>query len=305
MGHTEDSTIEDHDRGLQFDLSNFGRRGMLKLFAGAGAAATLAACGSSKSSTATSSTGAADAATTTPASTTTTGSATTTASTAAAATDTTTTAAAVASSPIPEETAGPFPADGSNGPNLLDDSGVVRQDIRSSFVSSSTVAEGIRTEVSLTIVAPATGAPVAGAAVYLWHADRDGRYSIYDSEISEENYLRGVQEAGSDGTVTFTTIFPGCYDGRWPHMHFEVYADLASANSAGNIIATSQLALVESVCNEAYATAGYEQSASNLTRVSLAGDNVFRDDLGARETPATSGSVADGYTMRLAVPVQV
>ena len=34
---------------------------------------------------------------------------------------------------IPEETAGPYPGDGSNGPNVLTESGVVRSDIRSSF----------------------------------------------------------------------------------------------------------------------------------------------------------------------------
>ena len=36
---------------------------------------------------------------------------------------------------IPEETAGPFPGDGSNGPNALRTSGVVRSDIPSRFTS--------------------------------------------------------------------------------------------------------------------------------------------------------------------------
>jgi hypothetical protein len=45
----------------------------------------------------------------------------------------------------------------------------------------------------------AGGTPLAGAAVYVWHCDRDGRYSLYDPAIASENYLRGVQE--SDKTL--------------------------------------------------------------------------------------------------------
>jgi len=73
--------------------------------------------------------------------------------------------------------------------------------------------------------------PLAGAAVYLWHCDIEGRYSMYD--IAEENYLRGVQESDNDGKFRFTSIFPAAYSGRWPHIHFEVYQDLKTATSGG------------------------------------------------------------------------
>src|SRR5262245_55579959 len=83
---------------------------------------------------------------------------------------------------IPEETAGPFPGDGSNGPDVLSESGVVRRDITSSFGSLSGTAEGIPTTLTLTITdATKSGAPMAGAAIYLWHCDREGRYSLYSS----------------------------------------------------------------------------------------------------------------------------
>ena len=145
---------------------------------------------------------------------------------------------------IPEETAGPFPGDGSNGPDILSQSGVVRQDIRSSFGTSTTVAEGIPLTIKLTIQDTAENcAPLAGAAVYAWHCDRDGQYSMYSQAVANENYLRGVQAAGDDGVVTFTSIFPGCYSGRWPHIHFEVYPSLDTATTVDNKIATSQIAL--------------------------------------------------------------
>jgi protocatechuate 3,4-dioxygenase beta subunit len=74
---------------------------------------------------------------------------------------------------IPEETAGPYPADGSNGPNVLDDAGVVRRDIRSGFGSSTTTAEGVPLTITLMVTVTVTdgAAPLAGAAVYLWPCD--------------------------------------------------------------------------------------------------------------------------------------
>jgi len=76
---------------------------------------------------------------------------------------------------IPEETAGPFQSDESNGPDVLADSGVVRKDIRSSFGSSTTVATGVPLTINLTIQDSGAGcAPLAGAAVYVWHCDQGG-----------------------------------------------------------------------------------------------------------------------------------
>ena len=205
---------------------------------------------------------------------------------------------------IPEETAGPYPGDGSNGPDVLAQSGVVRRDIRSSFGTSTNVAGGVPLTIKLAIQDSANGcAPLAGAAVYLWHCDREGRYSMYGQGVQNENYLRGVQAAGDDGVVTFSSIFPACYSGRWPHIHFEVYRSLADASDPKNKIATSQIALPEASCNEVFATSGYEQSVSNMSRVSLASDMVFSDDGGVHELGAVSGTISDGLTVELSVPV--
>jgi protocatechuate 3,4-dioxygenase beta subunit len=205
---------------------------------------------------------------------------------------------------IPEETAGPFPGDGSNGPDVLTQSGVVRSDIRSSFGTSTTVAGGVPLTIKLAIQDMAKGcAPLAGAAVYVWHCDREGRYSMYSQGVENENYLRGVQAAGDDGVVTFASVFPACYSGRWPHIHFEVYKSLAEAADPRNKIATSQIALPEATCKQVYQTDGYEQSVQNMTRVSLTTDMVFRDDGGVHELGTVTGSVSGGLTVELAVPV--
>jgi protocatechuate 3,4-dioxygenase beta subunit len=205
---------------------------------------------------------------------------------------------------IPEETAGPFPGDGSNGPDVLGQSGVVRSDIRSSFGDLSGTAEGVPLTIRIAIQdASKDCAPMANAAVYVWHCDRGGGYSLYSQGVTDQNYLRGLQAAGSDGVVTFQSIFPACYSGRWPHIHFEVYRDLAAATDDANKIATSQIALPAEVCQTVYATTGYEQSVQNLQHVSLTTDMVFRDDGAAHQLGAVTGDAAQGYAVTLEVPV--
>jgi protocatechuate 3,4-dioxygenase beta subunit len=277
------------------------RRRMLGLFGGLGAAAVVVACGDDgPASTAPSpSTTAASGATAVS----TTAVAPTTAVASAAASSTTAAAAAPTScSRIPEETAGPFPGDGTNGPNVLTMNGVVRRDIRSSFGSGSMTATGVPLTVKLQVLDKSSCKPLAGAAVYAWHCDRNGLYSKYSQGVTGENFLRGVQVAAADGTVTFDTIFPGAYMGRWPHIHFEIFATQAEATTGRNKKATSQLALPEATCTAVYATTGYETSASNFPRTPLRSDNVFRDgwDL---QVPTVSGDPTKGYAATLLVGV--
>jgi protocatechuate 3,4-dioxygenase beta subunit len=273
------------DQGLAFDLDTLlDRRRVLKLLAYSGISAGLFAlvgCAPGQSSSSSS------------------------AAPSASAVGSAGTASGASCDTIPEETGGPFPGDGSNGPDVLSQSGVVRKDIRSSFGSSSTVAQGIPLTIKLAIQDASNGCKaLAGAAAYLWHCDREGRYSLYSQGVTNENYLRGVQEADGQGIVSFTSVFPACYSGRWPHIHFEVYPSVAKATAASNRIATSQIALPKDICDRVYATDGYSQSVTNLSRVSLQSDNVFGDDGGVHELGTVSGTIEQGLTVELAVPVK-
>jgi len=289
MSLTEHHGDHDDFGGLHRDLlatgRRVGRRRLLQLAGGIGAsfgALQLMGCGDSPTS---------------PSTTSTTG---TTGTTGTGGTGGTGTASCATR--VPEETAGPYPGDGSNGPNVLPLTGAVRSDIRSSFAGLSGTADGVPLTIALTIVSASTCAPLAGYAVYLWHCDRLGRYSLYTSGATSQNYLRGVQAADANGRVAFVSIFPACYAGRWPHIHFEVYPTLAAAQSVANKTATSQIALPKVSCDEVYATTGYEQSVRNLSQVSLATDGIFSDGA-SLELATMTGSVSGGYTAALTVAV--
>ena len=294
VNHRE-TDLENHDRGLDYDLPRLlQRRGMLKLVAGAGLAGagliTLGAC-------------AADGTTTTEATPGSDGSPSGAPSGGpgggppgggqAESGETSDTA----NGELPEETAGPYPGDGSNGTNVLTESGIVRSDITSSFGANTTKATGVPLTITMIINEfDNDKKPLAGGAVYLWHCDQAGQYSLYSQAVVNENYLRGVQETDGSGRVSFTTIFPACYSGRWPHIHFEVYPSLAKATSSANKIATSQMALTDEASKAVYATAGYEQSVSNLRQVTLASDNVFGDGYDL-QLPTLTGNPTKGYTL--------
>jgi protocatechuate 3,4-dioxygenase beta subunit len=261
------------DQGLGFDVTTLlSRRRMLRVLGLGAAAVGLAACRSGG----------------------------TTSSFSASAT----TSGGTTSGEIPDETAGPYPGDGSNGPDVLEQSGIVRGDIRSSFGDASGTAQGVPMQLELAIKDLANGGGgFKGAAVYVWHCDREGRYSLYSDGVTNENYLRGVQVADADGRVQFTSIFPACYSGRWPHIHFEVYPDTGSITDDAKVIATSQVALPKDTCTQVYAETGYEQSVSNLSQVSLENDNVFGDDGGKRQLGTVTGDVTSGLKVALTVGV--
>ena len=50
---------------------------------------------------------------------------------------------------------------------------------------------------------------------------------MYSNGVTGEPWLRGVQ-------VTFDSLVPGCYTGRWPHINFEVFPSIDDIKDATN-----------------------------------------------------------------------
>ena len=283
--------MDDHDKGLAHDLDTLGRRRVLLGTAGLAAVTLLTAwgCGGGGDDSGSASSGSSDSS----------GSTGSTGSTGSSGT------CAVSA----EETQGPYPSDGSNTingtvSNALALTGIVRSDITASFGSLSGTAGGVPVTLQLTLVnANNSCAALDGYAIYVWHCSREGEYSLYGA--TDQNWLRGVQPTDSSGTATFTTIFPGCYSGRMPHIHIEVYRSETTATSYTNKLKTTQLAFPTDVCTTVYTTAsGYTSSESNFQQMSFASDLVFSDGT-STEMATVTGSVADGYVVALQVGISV
>lgn len=142
--------------------------------------------------------------------------------------------------------------------------GPIRSDIRDG-------RPGKPMNLSIQIVNAATGEPVEGAKVDIWHSDATGHYSGYDfdpdqqpqSVVTEmptkpEIFLRGAQITDQDGRVEFKTIFPGWYASRTPHIHVKVFND-------EKCVLTTQLFLPEAGTNTIYAEPEYERNVSQDT----------------------------------------
>jgi protocatechuate 3,4-dioxygenase beta subunit len=180
---------------------------------------------------------------------------------------------------LPEQTAGPFPLDEQFDRRDITD-GVEGQPMRLGFR-----------------VVDATCAPVAGAAVEVWHCDATGDYSAFTDggggkdDGSGTTFLRGTQTAGDDGIVEFLTIVPGWYPGRAVHIHLRVHVD-------GDVVRTSQVYFDPDLLAEVYAAAPYDEfglpDTSNESD-GIAGDPGADGTLlhtSAAETAAGTGTLA-------------
>jgi protocatechuate 3,4-dioxygenase beta subunit len=176
----------------------------------------------------------------------------------------------------PTETVGPFPS-------LTD---LFRSDVREG-------RPGTPLALTITIVnTNANCSPVQNAAVEIWQCDAAGTYSQYGTQAAQ-TYLRGIQITNASGQVTFTTIYPGWYQGRATHIHVEVTLNGAS-------VKVTQIAFPEAVTAGVYATGVYAARGQNPT--SNARDGIFADSLDA-ELATVSGDPATALTATFQVGV--
>ena len=187
----------------------------------------------------------------------------------------------------PSETAGPFPT---KSPSSL-----VNADIRSDRT-------GVPLLINITVNNRNNNcAALAGAIVDIWHCDKDGYYSEYggsgmqSANMTSVHFLRGRQTTDDSGVVEFTSIFPGWYSGRAPHIHVHIY------DASGNSLLVTQIAFPTNICDTVYTTATQyytrgKQDTSNSQ------DNVFADSL-ASELATVTGTVDAGYELNHIITV--
>ncbi|RYF78435.1 MAG: intradiol ring-cleavage dioxygenase [Cytophagaceae bacterium] len=182
----------------------------------------------------------------------------------------------------PSETAGPFPT--------KVPANFVRKDIRDDRT-------GVLMTMNITIKNKnASCAALAGAIVDVWHCDKDGYYSEYGGSgmqsvnFTTVDFLRGRQTTDANGLAAYTSIFPGWYSGRAPHVHVHIY------NAAGKSLLVTQIAFPYATTNSIYTTGqsyGYTKGAQDTQNER---DNVFSDGF-TTELGTVSGSLAGGYVL--------
>lgn len=178
----------------------------------------------------------------------------------------------------PSETIGPYPS-------LTD---LVRSDVRDGKAG---------TLLTLTIKVVNVNnacAAVANANVEIWHCDVAGNYSQYGTQV-RETYLRGIQTTNSGGEVTFTTIYPGWYQGRATHIHVEVTINGAS-------VKVTQIAFPENLNNLVHTSGVYASRGTNPT--TNAADGIFADSLSS-EIVTPTGDPTNGYTALFQVGISI
>jgi protocatechuate 3,4-dioxygenase beta subunit len=187
---------------------------------------------------------------------------------------------------IPEETEGPYALD------LSGEEPMFRSEITEGH-------PGVPLSLTMTLVdTNADCAPVSGARVDLWHCDAVGVYSGFSQPGTDtvgETFCRGIQLTEGNGQVTFQTVYPGWYQGRITHVHFQVFL-------GSGLAATSQISFPEEVTDAVYAVEPYAAKGPNTSVASFSQDMVFADGT-QYQMASLSGDTGSGYTASLLVGV--
>lgn len=182
------------------------------------------------------------------------------------------------------------------GPFWVDER-LERSDIRADSETGA-IRPGIPLTLTINLQDAGAGcAPQVGAYVDIWHADAQGTYSDVSGSGNPDNrgvdWLRGYQVSDENGSVTFTTIWPGWYVGRTIHIHLRVRLTLADDTEVN---VTSQLFFDETVSDTVVATSAYQKSG---TRTRNATDNLYDAALLVPVTGSTAAGYAGSFTVNL------
>lgn len=188
---------------------------------------------------------------------------------------------------IPSETAGHFPLD------LTANTFYLRQDIRET-------QQGIPLNLRLKVLGVNNCQPMPNVRVNIWHCNKDGVYSGYNTNNNPGNanstFLRGYQITDAQGEVTFKTIFPGWYNGRITHIHFQVYVSSSYA-------AVSQLTFDIEQKNALF-TAHKDIYTKGNDPLTFSSDNIFSDGYTVQLATLTRNETTDEYESYMEIAVQ-
>jgi protocatechuate 3,4-dioxygenase beta subunit len=203
----------------------------------------------------------------------------------------TTAASAAIATALPACVVGP---ELTEGPYYLDVD-LERSDIRTNTADNVAV-EGATLTLDW-IVSQADGSacmPMEGIVVDVWHCDALGVYSGVTGNAGD--FLRGFQRTDANGRASFTTVYPGWYQGRAVHIHFKIRTD---PQASAGFEFTSQLFFDDEFSKGVYATGVYAQKGPQDQP--NASDQIFNQSDGATLLSVTQEGDACKATFPIAV----
>jgi protocatechuate 3,4-dioxygenase beta subunit len=177
------------------------------------------------------------------------------------------------------------------------------EQIRSNIIGTR---KGVPLRLAITVIDSATCKPLTGAAVDIWQADATGHYSDEEQEGTVgQTWLRGVQLTDGNGLAAFTTIYPGYYAGRAPHIHAKVHiggTNTSTKYSGGHVSHNGQIFFPEGISTKVYATSPY--TADTNTRTYRRTDHVYAEQGGSASVLKISGgSISSRLTGKITLAV--
>ena len=147
----------------------------------------------------------------------------------------------------------------------------------------------------LAVVNASTCKAIKNATVDVWHCDALGEYSGAVAGSAGTNFLRGVQRTNAAGVASFTTIYPGFYQGRAVHLHVKVHV-------GGHVVHTGQLFFPAGITNAVYAKQPYAAHGTTPD-TSNPEDSIFRN--GGSKGMLKLVKTSAGYTGSIGMGVHV
>ncbi|HLA64491.1 MAG TPA: T9SS type A sorting domain-containing protein [Rhodothermales bacterium] len=157
---------------------------------------------------------------------------------------------------------------------------------------------GVLTQLVIGVVDVDTCTPIANALVDVWQCGATGLYSGYNQpggDTRGQDFFRGIQTTDANGQATFTTVYPGWYQGRTTHIHLKIRFNQTT-------YVTSQLFFPQEVSNLIYTTRE-PYSARGIGGTTNANDGIYQGTPNRERMLATVTPNGDNYTATIVVGV--
>ncbi|KFY63226.1 hypothetical protein V496_04075 [Pseudogymnoascus sp. VKM F-4515 (FW-2607)] len=164
--------------------------------------------------------------------------------------------------------------------------------------------EGVEMIIDIQVIDMATCEPVVNSMIDFWHCNSTGVYSgvvasgngdSTDTSNLDATFLRGLQPTQYDGVAQFTTLFPGHYTGRAPHIHVLAHFNGSilsnSTYNGGSASHVGQIFFDQDLISQVETVAPYSGNTQELT--TNAEDSIFAEEAASSDPVVEYSFIGD------------